>query len=385
MSRLSSLFASRTVLCDGAMGTSLYARGVFINRCYDELNLSDPELIRSIHEEYLQAGAEIIETNTFGANRFRLQRHGLQDQVRDINPPACGSPGRPSSSSQEKQAGHAHTSPAPSDRSASASSLWAKPASTKPAPPSPNRSRALADRRASTCSSSRPCTALNEAEQALARRPTESRPTCPCSSWSPSTTTATASTAHRRAGRRAPHRVGRRRHRRQLLHRPRHRAHRDRAHARRHRAAPRRHAQRRHAPRHRRPQHLSLLAGVHGQLCAQSSSRPARSSSAAAAAPRPTTSAPCVPPCAPSTRSRPRVTRRRQARRDLHRDAARAARPSAPTSAASSSRGEFVTLVEIVPPQGHRLHARKSKARACSPSSASTPSMCRTRRAPPPA
>jgi methionine synthase / methylenetetrahydrofolate reductase(NADPH) len=73
------------VLCDGAMGTLLYAKGIFINRCYDELNLSQPELIRDIHHDYLQAGAEIIETNTFGANRFRLARHGLVDRVGDIN------------------------------------------------------------------------------------------------------------------------------------------------------------------------------------------------------------------------------------------------------------------------------------------------------------
>jgi methionine synthase I (cobalamin-dependent) len=73
------------VLCDGAMGTLLYAKGIFINRCYDELNLSQPDLIRSIHQEYLQAGAEIIETNTFGANAYRLERHGLGQQVREIN------------------------------------------------------------------------------------------------------------------------------------------------------------------------------------------------------------------------------------------------------------------------------------------------------------
>lgn len=73
------------VLCDGAMGTLLYAKGIFINRCYDELNLSQPELIRNIHHEYLQAGAEIIETNTFGANSFRLARHSLADHVHDIN------------------------------------------------------------------------------------------------------------------------------------------------------------------------------------------------------------------------------------------------------------------------------------------------------------
>jgi methionine synthase / methylenetetrahydrofolate reductase(NADPH) len=73
------------VLCDGAMGTLLYAKGIFINRCYDELNLSQPELIRGVHHEYLQAGAEIIETNTFGANSFRLARHSLADRVREIN------------------------------------------------------------------------------------------------------------------------------------------------------------------------------------------------------------------------------------------------------------------------------------------------------------
>jgi homocysteine S-methyltransferase len=67
------------------MGTLLYAKGIFINRSYDELNLSQPDLIRGIHHDYLQAGAEIIETNTFGGNSFRLARHSLADKVRDIN------------------------------------------------------------------------------------------------------------------------------------------------------------------------------------------------------------------------------------------------------------------------------------------------------------
>ncbi|MFP5229966.1 MAG: bifunctional homocysteine S-methyltransferase/methylenetetrahydrofolate reductase [Acidobacteriota bacterium] len=84
-SRLEERFNGRTVLCDGAMGTSLYGRGIFINRCYDELNLSQPELVRAVHEDYLQAGAEIIETNTFGANALRLERHGLRDKVAEIN------------------------------------------------------------------------------------------------------------------------------------------------------------------------------------------------------------------------------------------------------------------------------------------------------------
>src|SRR6202161_4984183 len=73
------------VLCDGAMGTLLYAKGIFINRCYDELNLSQPDLIRSIHHDYLQSGAEIIETNTFGGNSFRLARHSMAGQGGDIN------------------------------------------------------------------------------------------------------------------------------------------------------------------------------------------------------------------------------------------------------------------------------------------------------------
>jgi homocysteine S-methyltransferase len=84
-SSLLSRLQESPVLCDGAMGTLLYAKGIFINRCYDELNLSQPDLIRSIHHEYLQAGAEVIETNTFGANAFRLDRHSLAERVRAIN------------------------------------------------------------------------------------------------------------------------------------------------------------------------------------------------------------------------------------------------------------------------------------------------------------
>src|SRR5262252_6592077 len=67
------------ILCDGAMGTLLYSKGIFINRCYDELNLSQPDLIRDIHHDYLQAGADIIESNTFGGNSFRLARHSIAD------------------------------------------------------------------------------------------------------------------------------------------------------------------------------------------------------------------------------------------------------------------------------------------------------------------
>jgi homocysteine S-methyltransferase len=67
------------------MGTLLYSKGIFINRCYDELNVSQPDLVRDVHLEYLHAGAEVIETNTFGANSFRLSRHGCADKIHDIN------------------------------------------------------------------------------------------------------------------------------------------------------------------------------------------------------------------------------------------------------------------------------------------------------------
>ncbi len=73
------------VVFDGAMGTRLYEKGVYINRVYDELNLSQPALIQEVHREYLAAGAMVLETNTFGANRFKLAPHGLADKLEVIN------------------------------------------------------------------------------------------------------------------------------------------------------------------------------------------------------------------------------------------------------------------------------------------------------------
>src|SRR5438067_2496266 len=75
----------RPLLCDGAMGTLLYARGIAYERCFDELNLTRPALIQGIHSEYISAGAQIIETNTFGANRAKLEAYNLEGRVRDIN------------------------------------------------------------------------------------------------------------------------------------------------------------------------------------------------------------------------------------------------------------------------------------------------------------
>src|SRR5688572_5825723 len=70
---------------DGAMGTMLYQKGVFINRCYDELNLKEPDIVREIHRSYIKAGAELIETNSFGANEIQLAEYGLEKQVGEIN------------------------------------------------------------------------------------------------------------------------------------------------------------------------------------------------------------------------------------------------------------------------------------------------------------
>src|SRR5215216_749632 len=67
------------------MGAMLYAQGVFINQCYDELSLRNPDLIRKVHQQYVKAGAEVLETNSFGASRPRLSQYGLESQVREIN------------------------------------------------------------------------------------------------------------------------------------------------------------------------------------------------------------------------------------------------------------------------------------------------------------
>jgi homocysteine S-methyltransferase len=77
--------ASRVLVCDGAMGTMLYAKGIFLNRSFDELNLTQPEFVAEVHQAYVRAGADVIETNTFGANRVKLAPFGLGDQVKAIN------------------------------------------------------------------------------------------------------------------------------------------------------------------------------------------------------------------------------------------------------------------------------------------------------------
>src|SRR5438309_3821367 len=82
---LKEAIEERVLVCDGAMGTMLYAKGVFINKSFDALNVTQPDLVAEVHAEYVRAGADIIETNTFGANRIKLGSFGLADRLHAIN------------------------------------------------------------------------------------------------------------------------------------------------------------------------------------------------------------------------------------------------------------------------------------------------------------
>jgi len=84
MDKLLDVIEQRPLLSDGAMGTEIYRRGIYINRCYDALNVSNPELIAGIHADYAEAGADILTTNTYGAHRMRLEKYGLEGQITDI-------------------------------------------------------------------------------------------------------------------------------------------------------------------------------------------------------------------------------------------------------------------------------------------------------------
>jgi homocysteine S-methyltransferase len=85
MKKILEQIKARPLIFDGAMGTIIYSKGVFINTCYEHLCVTNPGLISGIHEEYVAAGADVIETNSFGANRLKLQGHGLADQLEEIN------------------------------------------------------------------------------------------------------------------------------------------------------------------------------------------------------------------------------------------------------------------------------------------------------------
>jgi methionine synthase / methylenetetrahydrofolate reductase(NADPH) len=85
MKPFAEALAERVLVCDGAMGTMLYSRGVFINKSFDAMNLTQPDLVEDVHREYVRAGADVLETNTFGANRIKLGSFGLADKLRDLN------------------------------------------------------------------------------------------------------------------------------------------------------------------------------------------------------------------------------------------------------------------------------------------------------------
>src|SRR5262245_40953550 len=85
MTKFLEALENRVLVCDGAMGTMLYAKGVFINKSFDALNVTQPDLVAEVHQEYVRAGADIIETNTFGANRIKLASFGIADRLHAIN------------------------------------------------------------------------------------------------------------------------------------------------------------------------------------------------------------------------------------------------------------------------------------------------------------
>ena len=85
MSLFCDAISERVLVCDGAMGTMLYSNGVFVNRSFDALNVTNPDLVQGIHRAYRLAGADVIETNTFGANRVKLEGFGLADRLREVN------------------------------------------------------------------------------------------------------------------------------------------------------------------------------------------------------------------------------------------------------------------------------------------------------------
>src|SRR5215218_6181817 len=114
----------RVLVCDGAMGTMLYAKGVFINRCFDALNLTDADRVAEVHQDYVRAGADVIETNTFGANRIKLRGFGLADQLAQINIEGARLATRAAR-------GHAYVA-VPSARSASALNPGGAPGRTRP-------------------------------------------------------------------------------------------------------------------------------------------------------------------------------------------------------------------------------------------------------------
>ncbi|MDL1893927.1 bifunctional homocysteine S-methyltransferase/methylenetetrahydrofolate reductase, partial [Sphingobacteriales bacterium CHB3] len=85
MKQFRERLGKEVILFDGGVGTYLYEKGIFINTCFDELNLINPDIVSEVHRDYVNAGADVIETNTYGANRFKLAAHGLETKVHEVN------------------------------------------------------------------------------------------------------------------------------------------------------------------------------------------------------------------------------------------------------------------------------------------------------------
>src|SRR5215208_7545585 len=112
---LRELLATRVLIGDGAMGTLLGERGVGFGHPYARANLSHPDMVADIHQEYLRAGADVIETNTFAANRFKLETHDLEERVREVN--AAGASLARKAAAAVAVPGTGRSSSGPSDRS----------------------------------------------------------------------------------------------------------------------------------------------------------------------------------------------------------------------------------------------------------------------------
>ena len=362
----------RVLVCDGAMGTMLYARGVFINRSFDALNLTQPDLVGEVHREYLRAGADVIETNTFGANRVKLAAFGLGDSLHEIN--VARAPQIARGAARERGVGGRRHRPAGHPHRA----VGAARASTRPRTLLPRAGRGAArGRRRSVHPRDVP---RRQRDRRRDRGGALAVPTCPIVAQmtteedgnsldgTPPEEFGPAARGTRRDVIGVNCSVG-----------PAPMLETIERMARRDHAAAVGAAQRRPAARHRGPQHLSVLARIHGVL------RPPVHSARRAAGGRVLrhhARAHPADPASPCSAQAPGAAAgRRVGRRDRHRRASSvAAGRRAPTSRALAralAEGRCVVTVEVEPPRGRGRRPRCSPGRAVRRAAASTRSRCR--------
>ena len=180
---------ARVLICDGAMGTMLYGKGIFLNRSFDELNLTQPDLVAEIHQAYVRAGADVLETNTFGANRLKLAPFGLGERLREIN--AAGV-----RIARQAARGQAYVAGAIGPLGVRVEP-WGKTGLDEAEAAFREQAAGARRRPASTCSCSRPsATSPSSAPPSAASAPSR---TSPWSRSSPPATTASPPTARRRS------------------------------------------------------------------------------------------------------------------------------------------------------------------------------------------